>query len=337
MEHEHPARPPLVLAVDLGGTKILAAVVGANGAILGRVKRPTSRTLGPEAVTERIVETIHEALGAAGRSLNDVAAVGVGSPGPLDPDSGMILTTPNLGWENFPLGARLSAMLERPVYIDNDVKLGTLAEVRQGAGRGAQSVVGIFVGTGIGGAVILDGQIHHGASKNAGEIGHHVVVARGPRCGCGVRGCLEAVASRTAIEKTLRRELKQGKKSSLKVSRKQDQITSGDLLRAYTDGDKLARKLIHRSADYVGIGIANMLNILSPERVVLGGGVVEAFGDAFLERARRSARKHCFSISSRASEVVAAQLGDDAGVLGAAAMARDRISTDSRAARSAVG
>jgi glucokinase len=318
---------PDMVGVDLGGTKILAAYVSADGTIAGRAKRPTNSHSGPDAVAARVAQVVSEAIEAAGSSLEKVSAIGVGAPGPLDPETGIILTTPNLGWKNFPLGPRLAEHLGKPVVVDNDVNVGTLGEVRFGAARGARSAVGIFVGTGVGGGIVIDGHIHHGASRNAGEIGHQVIVANGPRCGCGVRGCLEAVASRSAIERALRKKVKEGVRSSLesKLKKARAQLTSRDLRAAYQGGDKLVRKLVNRAAWYAGVGAANMLNLFSPERVVIGGGVAEAFGEPYLERVRESAREHCFAIAYEASRIVLAELGDDAGVLGAAAAARDRL------------
>ncbi len=313
------------VGVDLGGTKILTAVVSADGTPSGSNKLRTEAESGAEAVTERIVASVGATLESAGVSGDDVAAVGVGSPGPLDPDNGVILTTPNLGWNEFPLRQRLEDALGWPVYVDNDVKVGTFGEVRFGAGKGCHSVVGIFVGTGVGGGIVLKGRIHHGASRNAAEIGHHVILAGGPRCGCGVRGCLEALTSRTAIVRELRRGHERGMKSSLgKYLKKGKKIGSGELREAYDQGDRLTRRVMHDAAEYLGIGIANMLNVISPQRVVLGGGVMEAFGDVLLDRISDAVRRNCFKVASAATEIVLAKLGDDAGVVGAAEMARVR-------------
>lgn len=317
----------LVVGVDLGGTKILCAVVGPDGAILGSDKRPTDRGRGPEGVTLRIAESIRAALESAGREAGEVGAIGLGAPGPLDPDAGVILTTPNLGWKDFAIASSLEGLVGRPVFLENDVKLAAFGEARRGACVGARSVVGLWFGTGVGGAIILDGHIHSGASKNAAEIGHHTVMAGGPKCGCGVRGHLEAVASRTAVERDLREAVEKGKKTSLAkaLSKKSGQIKGAQLRRAYEEGDEVVRKRIHSVAKYAGIGVANVLNMLSPERVVLGGGILEAFGDLILERIRKSARAHCFPIAYASSEIVLAQLGERAGVVGAAEYARERL------------
>jgi glucokinase len=318
----------VLLGVDLGGTKILAGAFDSSVKLLGSAKRPTQREVGADGVTGRIADTVAEALHVAGASLDDVVGVGLGSPGPLDPDSGVVLTTPNLGWENYPLAAKLSEALGKPVFLDNDVKLAALGETRHGSAVGANSVVALWVGTGIGGAVLIGGQLVHGAGKNAAELGHQVIKANGPRCGCGVRGHLEALASRSAIERDLRDAVAWGTKTRLErlVKRhKHRQIKSSELFRAYEKGDDLTRKLIHRAARYVGIGVGNMLNVLSPDRVVLGGGIFEAFGDDLLERIRKTARKHSFAVAYDACEIVVAKLGEEAGVIGAAELAKERL------------
>jgi glucokinase len=318
----------IVLGVDLGGTKILAGVFDSSMRLVGSAKNRTQREIGPEGVTERIVETAKAALAAAGTTLADVAGVGIGSPGPLDPDTGVILTTPNLGWDNYPLGARLSEALGKPVFLDNDVKLAALGETRHGAAQGASSVVALWVGTGIGGAVLVGGRLVHGAGKNAAELGHQVVKADGPRCGCGVRGHLEALASRSAIERDIRDAVALGVKTRLRKSvqkHKHRQVRSSELLEAYEMGDDLTRKLVHRAAKYIGVGVGNMLNILSPERVVLGGGIFEAFGDNLLDRIRDTARRNSFDVAYNACEIVIAKLGEEAGVFGAAELAKDRL------------
>jgi glucokinase len=326
----------ILLGIDLGGTKILAGAFDSSIRLLGSAKRPTLREVGPDGVTARIVETVTEALQTAGRSLHEVTGVGIGAPGPLDPDTGVVLTTPNLGWENFPLAAKLSEALGKPVFLDNDVKLAALGETRHGAAVGANSVVALWVGTGIGGGVLVGGRLVHGAGKNAAELGHMVVKANGPRCGCGVRGHLEALASRSSIERDLREAVAWGTKSRLErlvKKNKTRQIRSSELYRAYEKGDDLTRRLIHRAARYIGIGVGNMLNILSPERVVLGGGIFEAFGEDLLERIKTSARKNSFDVAFDACEIVIAKLGEEAGVIGAAELAKDKLGERRNAGR----
>ena len=196
-----------VVGVDMGGTKILAAVINAKGEIVQQAKRATKPKKGPEEVIERITRCIREAIDSAELNPSQIRAIGIGSPGPLDPETGVIIFAPNLGWSNVPLKAKLEANLSIPTFVDNDVNVGTLGEYAFGAGQGVKNLVGIFVGTGIGGGIILDGKLFHGVNKTAGEVGHMIVEAKGPRCGCGNFGCLEAVASRTAITRDLQKAI----------------------------------------------------------------------------------------------------------------------------------
>jgi len=318
----------VILGIDLGGTKILVGTFDASMKLLGTAKNRTQRELGPDGVSKRIVETVNTSLEAAGKSIDDVVGIGVGSPGPLDPDTGIVLTTPNLGWENYPLASTLSEAFGKPVFLDNDVKLAALGETRHGAAVGASSVVALWVGTGIGGAILIDGKLVHGAGKNAAELGHQVVKANGPRCGCGVRGHLEALASRSSIERDLRDAVAWGTKTRLERTikrNKKSQIRSSELFKAYEKGDELTVKLIHRAARYIGVGVGNMLNILSPERVVLGGGIFEAFGEDLLDRIRKSARKNSFDVAYKACDIVVAKLGEEAGAIGAGELAKDKL------------
>ena len=205
-----------VIGVDMGGTKILSAVIDAEGNILGTAKVPTKAGKGAVAVIDRIADCVQKAVSKSGVAAESIQAIGIGAPGPLDPATGVVIFAPNLGWRDVPLKAELEARTGFLTFVDNDVNVGTLGEHVFGAGRGVQNVVGIFVGTGIGGGIILHGELFHGASKTAGEIGHIIVKAGGPRCGCGTRGCLEAIASRTAMTKQFQKAiLKKGQKSVL--------------------------------------------------------------------------------------------------------------------------
>src|SRR3954454_2238029 len=203
------AGPP-VLGIDLGGTKILAAVVADDNTLLGRAKVATPATEGSDAILRAILSCVDAALAGAGLDRGAIVAAGIGSPGPLDVETGTILFSPNLNVREFALGPELSAALGCPVLVQNDVRVGGYAEYRLGAARGCREMVAAFVGTGIGGCVIVRGQILTGATGNAGEIGHMVVKAGGPRCGCGAMGCLEALASRTAITRRINKAIRKG-------------------------------------------------------------------------------------------------------------------------------
>lgn len=317
-----------VIAVDMGGTKILAAVVNAEGDILGTAKIPTKADKGAAVVIDRIASCIQKAVDKSRVARASIQAVGIGAPGPLDPGTGIVLFAPNLGWTDVPLKTELENRVGLPTFVDNDVNVGTLGEHAFGAGKGMSTLVGIFVGTGIGGGIIMDGELFHGASQTAGEIGHIIVKAGGPRCGCGTRGCLEALASRTAITRQLQKAIvKKGKKSILPELTGGDLklIRSGALAKALRSNDKLTMKVFKKATKYLGVGIASIVNFLNPEMIVLGGGVVEALDDSFLDDIAAVVADYSLPNTLSGVRIVKAQLGDDAGILGAAALARQRL------------
>jgi glucokinase len=327
---------PYVIGMDLGGTKILAAVVDAEGRILAEAKRTTRADEGPDFVIKRMAQTARKAARLVGIDWTAVTGLGVGAPGPIDPESGFVYNPPNLpGWDEIALGPRLSEALELPVFLENDVNLGTLGEYALGAGRDTRDMVGIFVGTGVGGGLILDGQLRSGFRHAAGEVGHMIVLADGPVCGCGKRGCLESVASRTAIERDIRLGIAAGRKSLIpRLVREKGRMTSGVLARALRKGDPLTTEVMGRAQWYLGLLAASIVNLVDPETIVFGGGVVEALGEEFLTPIRVTA--HQYYIQQAGADrvrIVAAQLGDHAGVLGAAVLARRRTSTDPGVAR----
>jgi len=318
-----------VVGVDMGGTKILSAVIDAEGNILGTAKLSTKADEGTSAVIDRISESIQRAIDKSNVDNASIQAIGIGAPGPLDPETGVVIFAPNLGWRDVPLKAELEARTGVSTFVDNDVNVGTLGEHAFGAAQGIENVVGIFVGTGIGGGIILKGELFHGASKTAGEVGHIIVKADGPRCGCGTRGCLEALASRTAMAKQFRKAIKKnGKKSVLTKLTNGDLsvIRSGVLAKAIRANDKLTLKVFKKVTKYLGIGIGSIVNFLNPEMSVLGGGVVEALDDTFIDNIRTYAEKYALPNTLNGVQIVRAKLGDNSGILGAAALARQRFS-----------
>lgn len=324
-ESAHPlAGAGHVGAIDLGGTKILASIFAPDGSIVSRSKKMTRAQHGPDVVVERMAEAMREAAAEAGIDAKEIAAVGVGAPGPVDTKAGVVRQAPNLGWENYPLRDELARHLNCGVALGNDVNVAVLAEYAAGAGRGARHVVGIWPGTGVGGGMILDGRMYDGAWDLAGEVGHITIKAGGPRCGCGGRGHLEALCSRTAIVKAIAKAEKRGAKTDLsKVTGKPIlETTSGDLARALARGDKVVEKVLNRTAKYLALGVASVANLLNPELVVLGGGVVEALGDPFVEQVTKLVRKQPLKSVTSDLRIVPSQLGDDAGITGAALLAR---------------
>ena len=316
-----------VVGVDLGGTKILVGVIGPDHAILGRSKRPTPAEEGGPAILDAIVASIDQALAEAGLTREQIAGIGIGSPGPLDPESGVVLFSSNLNVKDWPLGPGLSEAIGRPSLLQNDVRVGGYGEFRLGAGRGYKDVLTAFVGTGIGGCYIVDGKVLEGATGNAGEIGHVVVKAEGPMCGCGRRGCLEALSSRSAIARRILKAAKRGEVSVLasKVDRKSGKLKSGDLAAAVAAADPVALREVERAAHYLGLGFGGLINLLGPEIVVVGGGVTAALGTPFIDLIRASARQQILVDPDHKIKIEPAALGDDAGILGAALLALERF------------
>lgn len=280
---------------------------------------------GAERIVERIVRMIETTIAATraetGATREQFLGVGIGAPGPLDRESGIVLTTPNLGWTNFPLRDRISAAVRLPAALDNDANCATLGEWWIGAARGTRHAIGLTIGTGIGGGLVLDGRLYHGASGIAGEVGHTSIDANGRRCKCGSYGCLEAYASGEAIA-TRAREAIEGETGALMaalVDNDVSRITAQTVYDAAEQGDAAARNVVRDTAHFLGTGIANLLNIFNPEVLVIAGGVTQA-GDALFEPLRVEVRRRAFKPAVEACRIVPGQLPGTAGVAGAIAM-----------------
>jgi glucokinase len=306
---------------------LLAVATSTKGKMLGRKKRKTHAEEGASAVLDRIVKTIKDAVHEAGARVKDVRAVGIGAPGPLNPKTGVILHAPNLGptWNELPIAAHLSDRLGCPVYLGNDVNMGAVGEHVLGAGKGYNHLVAIFVGTGIGGGIILNGQLYRGVRYTAGEVGHVVLVAGGPLCGCGKQGCAEALASRTAMERDIRARITAGRESVVLalLEEKGGSLMSSSIIAAALErDDEVVREVLLQAEYYMGLLVANIVNMLDPEVVVLGGGVVERLGERYLEPVRETAEQYYLNQQDKKKvHIVATELRGYAGVLGAAMMA----------------
>jgi glucokinase len=306
--------------IDLGGTKIQAAVIGDGGSVVSDARRPTPTEGGPEDVAAQMVEAMREAAEGAKLDSGSLGGIGVGSPGDVDEKSGTVSGARNLpGWEgSFPLADKLSEALGSQVRVGNDVQVAVNAEKKLGAGRPYSSFIGVFWGTGVGGGVILDGREWLGRGA-AGEIGHMVIKEGGARCTCGRRGCLEAYAGRGAMEIEARREHDKGTKTDLfKIMKKKEHVrlTSGIWERAIDDGDKLAEKLIDRAVKALAAGIASAVNLLDVEAVIIGGGLGVRFGEPYVQKIEKRMIKHLFVDDNPPAMHVAA-LGDFGGAIGA--------------------
>lgn len=312
------------IGVDLGGTNITAGVVGDKHAVIARDKRKTKSSGGEERVIERIVKTVAGAIDEAKLSKSDIGGVGIGAPGAIDIDNGVVINAVNLRWNDFLLAKVLSKELDMPVTLDNDVNVGTWGEAVAGAGRKFKDMLGIFVGTGIGGGLVIGGQLYHGHHNTAGEIGHTILQSDAPLG----RRTLENVASRTAVANHLKALILSNHTSDLSdiTEGDLDNIRSGALKKAFEGGDKLTCEVLRDAAHYVGIAIANTLTLLSLPCAVVGGGVTEALGESWLDLVRESFKTHVFPPELAKCKILASELGDDAGVVGAAELARLRLS-----------
>lgn len=283
---------------------------------------PTHADDGADGVAARIVrmveDTIAQTIAETGATRADFAGIGIGAPGPLDRETGVVLITPNLGWTDYPLRDRISNAVGLPAALDNDANCATLGEWWIGAARGARHAIGITIGTGIGGGLILNGALYHGASGIAGEIGHTSIDANGRRCKCGNYGCLEAYASGPAIAVRAREALDGGESSLLPsmVDGELDRITAQTVYHAAERGDQVALGVVRATAGFLGTGIANLLNIFNPDVVVIAGGVTQA-GDALFEPLRAEVRRRAFKPAVAVCRIVPGELPGTAGVAGA--------------------
>lgn len=314
-----------LLGVDLGGTKILAGVFDAKFDLKGTAKLSTKADRGVDAVIDRIARCINEAVDECDLTLKRIRGVGIGAPGAVDAESGRVIFAPNLpGWKDIPLKKELEKRLGVPVFAGNDCNVCTLGTFDREYKAKPKNLVGVFIGTGIGGGLVINGELYAGHNLTAGEIGHMVIEVNGPKCGCGNRGCFEALASRTAIFRKIQSAVKDGQKTILTDMLGPDlaDMRSGDLRKAIRKGDKFVEKVVEEAAEYAGIGIANLINILNPEIVVVGGGVIEALENEIMPTLIKVAKEHVMSGTMSGIEIEASKLGDHAGITGAAVLAR---------------
>ena len=304
----------MVIGVDLGGTNLRTALVNQNGEIADKVKEPTCASDGHAKVVQKLIENIKAQQVSALRGGNKVAAVGVGAPGVIHAHTGVVVKSPNFpDWNNLPLKKELETALVLPVFIENDANSAALGEQWRGAGQGIKSMILLTLGTGVGGGIILDGKIWPGADGMAGEIGHMTIVPDGRQCGCGNTGCLEMYASSRGIVMTYQER-----------SSRTTAITSEEIYQAARDGDVLSCDVLKDMGRLLGIGIANLINIFNPEMIVIGGGVKDAW-PLFIEATRAEIRTRAFEYPATRTQIVPSMLGDDAGMIGAAALAFQKL------------
>jgi len=313
-----------VVGVDIGGTNLVVGLISVEtGEAVSLRSRATEAFNGADQAVSNISRMVHDAitetLDAHGGTREDVVGMGIGSPGPLDLEAGIVLDAFNLGWKDFPLRDRLSEAVGLPASLDNDANCATYGEWWQGAGRGARSLVGVTLGTGIGGGVIIDGQLVHGASGSAGELGHTTISLNGRRCKCGNYGCLEAYASGPNIAARAVEGLETGAESVLLdlVQGDMSAVTAVTVYEALVLGDDYAHEVMQDTAKILGAGISNIINTLNPDVVVIVGGVTRA-GDHLFVPLRSEVRRRAFKSSVAACRIVPGELPETAGAIGAA-------------------
>lgn len=320
-----PADKGFLLGIDIGGTKLAVGVLSLTGELVAWDRIPTLAEEGPERVIDRIVGLTRQVVARAGLQWSQVMAAGVGAGGPLDPVAGVVQEPPNLpGWINVPIVERLEQALGIPAYLENDANAGALGEHRFGAGRGIANMVYLTISTGIGGGIIVEGRLYRGENGNAGEIGHMSLVVGGRPCKCGGRGCLEAYASGPSIAARAREAVLAGESSLLvSLAGSPDAITAETVEEALHRGDPVATRIWDETTEILGAGLANVIHIFNPRRVVLGGGITN-FGARLFEPVERIALSRVMPALASVVEIVPAELGELVGVLGAAAVALER-------------
>jgi glucokinase len=329
--NEHPSDKDLFLGIDLGGTKIIAGLVERTGRILAKEYRETQAAAGLSSVIDRLIEATTKVVASQSIDLSEVNAIGVAAAGPIDATSGTVTAPPNLpGWHDVPLGRLIQERVSLPTYLENDAAAAALAEFTFGAGRGTQHMIYVTASTGIGGGLVLHGRLYHGITGAAGEIGHMTLLPNGPLCGCGNRGCLEALASGTAIAREARERVSRGVPTLIAELANGDltQISAKLVAQAADEGDIDAQEILHEAMGYLGVGVANLVNLFNPEIIVIGGGLTN-MGERLFDPVRRMIDRRAFPTSARAVEVRPAELGGDVGVLGAAAVAMTSAEQDS--------
>lgn len=308
------------VGIDFGGTKVLAGVVEmSSGRLIATSKKKTRNPNDHGDVNKRLTTVVDEALAAAGLVAKDLSGIGIGAAGMVNRDKGVLLSAVNLGLSEVPLTQPLSEYYGVPAKLGNDVEVATLGEMRFGAGKGCDHFICIFVGTGIGSGLVVDGKILRGATGTAGEIGHTVLYPAGRSCGCGASGCLEAYASRSAIAKLVANEVSRGMECVVqdKIDHTKGILRSKAISQALEAGDPLVTRAVIDAARYMGLGLASVANFFNPKRIILGGGLVEA-SDMYFRLAAEEAHHRCLPIARKKLDIVKAALGDHAGIIGAA-------------------
>ncbi len=323
-EQEDILEKKYIISIDMGGTKILASAINSKEGVIARLKRPTKLESNQNKYVKILSDITKDLVKEAKLSESSIKAVSLGIPGSVNPITGKVGLAPNLGLKNLMLKEKLQKLIPYPVLIENDVNLGALGIKYFGVGKESKNMLAVFVGTGIGGALILENKIYRGTNFVAGEIGHMKVQKGGPLCGCGNHGCFEAIASRTAIEKQIRADIRAKKKSVLtKIAKSKQKIKSKAIANALKEGDKVVIKRITEACETIGMVLANLTNVMDFDTIVLGGGLVEAIGKFMLPLIKKSFKDSVLKDAAKGIKIIDSKLGDDAALYGGIALAEE--------------
>ncbi len=314
------------ICLDVGGTKVLGVIFNERREIVYRLKkRIKDKGDQPRNAEDIIIGVVDEMLSESGIDRSRVRAIASGVPGVVDQEAGVVLFTPNLPWRDYDLKSSMEDRFGIPFYIGNDVNLGVLGEYKYGAARGYRNVVGFFVGTGIGGGLILDGKLYTGNQFKAAELGHMILDPEGPLCGCGQHGCLEALSSKQGMSAYIRQQVFQGRESVMAKHVADGVFRSKHLKKALSAGDKITLEAVDRACHYLAVATGNVINIFSPDLVIFGGGIIEAVGDLFMEKILSEVDWYCMPQIRSTTDIKTAALGDDSVLYGALGLIEERL------------
>ena len=309
------------ICLDIGGTKVLGAIFDSKNKITYRLKKKTKADGDDSQNIEKvIISVVEEMINESGLKREQIHAISAGAPGVVNSETGIVLFSPNLPWRNYDIRTPIEKKFGVPFYIGNDVNVGVLGEYKYGAGRGYKNIVGLFVGTGMGGGLILNGKLFTGNEFKAAEYGHMILDPEGPLCGCGQRGCLEAFSSKKGMTAYIRQQVGRGRKSMMEDQLVNEVFKSKSLKKALEAEDAVAMEAVDRACHYLAVGTGNLINTISPDLVVYGGGVIEAVGQIFLDKILAEVDRYCMPSIRSTVDLKIAELGDDSNLYGALAM-----------------
>ncbi len=309
------------ICLDVGGTKVLGAIFNEKDEIIYRLKKRSKSGGNASADVEKvIIDVVNEMIRESGIDRKELNAIASCAPGVIDPEHGIVLFTPNLPWKDYDIAGAMRKQFGVPFYVGNDVNLGVLGEYHFGAGRGYKNIVGFFVGTGMGGGLVLNGELYTGHLFKAAEYGHMILDPEGPLCNCGQRGCLEAFSSKQGMSAYIRQQVARGRESLMADAVTEGVFRSKKLVKALEAGDAVAEEAVDRACHWLAVAVGNMINIFSPDLVILGGGVIEALGDLFLKKVLSEVDRYCMPQIRSTVELKCAALGDDSILYGDLAM-----------------